>query len=140
MDYYHLKGFHDWSTYTRYRGYLLFATNPETPCIFYTFISGLKSCWFTLVQELHKISRLHLSAQQVKIISYMESSLLSPYLGKISLLFQHGWDGYSLEDCDYRIEVELNSRNEKSQLPTDLKEALKNHMNKYTSNWIWSYK
>ena len=84
-----------------------------------------------MVQELHKISRLHLSAQQVKIISYMESSLLSPYLGKISLLFQHGWDGYSLEDCDYRIEVELNSRNEKSQLPTDLKEALKNHMNKY---------
>ena len=32
MDYYHLKGFQDWSTYTRYRGYLLFATNPETPC------------------------------------------------------------------------------------------------------------
>ena len=40
------------------------------------------------MQELHKISRLHLSAQQVKIISYMESSLVSPYLGKISLLFQ----------------------------------------------------
>ena len=84
------------------------------------------------VQELHKISRLHLSAQQVKIISYMESSLLSPYLGKVSLIFQSGWDGFSLEDCDYRVEVELNRRNEKSLLPTDLKEALKNHMNKYS--------
>ena len=32
-DYHHLKGFQDRSTYTRYTGYLLFATNPETPCI-----------------------------------------------------------------------------------------------------------
>ena len=84
------------------------------------------------VQELHKISRLHLSAQQVKIISYMESSLLSPYLGKVSLIFQSGWDGYSLEDSDYKVEVKLNRRNERSLLPTDLKEALKNHMIKYS--------
>ena len=43
-DYHHLKGFQDISSYTRYTRYLLFATNPETPCRWRSPCSPSPSC------------------------------------------------------------------------------------------------
>ena len=83
----------------------------------------------TNVQELYKLSHLNLSAQQVEIISYIENSLVGPWINKIGLkLWRHRG---KFSPSVYEITVHLDTRNrERKTIPSDLIEVLKTHLKK----------
>ena len=83
----------------------------------------------TNVQELYELSHLNLSAQQVEIISYIESSIVGPWINKIGLkLWRHRG---KFSPSVYEITVHLDTRNkEEKTIPSDLIDVLKNHLKK----------